>query len=229
MPNLGGMAGDPSELVTEPGGPSRVVDADAIERRSKSVEWTPAVDDPPASRGSATGWRIVAGVGAVALTAVDVLWLVIAIKEFRTTEPGVVRSWREPVQLTADILGVLALLGAIGFLTLFAASGRRWEVFITSDRTARVVAGVLGSLILAGAARWVWVTVELADADSERWWLLKLVVSVAGIAAAVATVTYLLVFAFTDRMWRGWRPVLLTFFLFAAAWTLVVLAERFFF
>lgn len=106
----------------------------------------------------------------------------------------------------------------------------RPEVYVESPRVARIGAALLAVFVAAGTVRWVWAAAALFDpselacagcatADWYRW--TQLVLALAGIAAAAVTVAYLTYFAATERIWRRWRAVAMTFGALAAAWTIL--------
>lgn len=113
----------------------------------------------------------------------------------------------------------------------------RTELYVKSDRVARVSAALLAVFVAVGTVWWALVAYGLfrpadlicadcAPSDLFRWTQLGL--AVAGIPAALVATAYLTYFAATDRMWRHWRSVAVTFGILAGAWTLLVWIHRLF-
>lgn len=113
----------------------------------------------------------------------------------------------------------------------------RTELYVKSDRVVRVSAVLLAVFVAVGTVGWALVAYGLfrpadlicaacAPSDLFRWTQLSL--AVAGIPAALIATAYLAYFAATDRMWRHWRSVAVSFGILAGAWTLLVGIHRLF-
>jgi Co/Zn/Cd efflux system component len=104
-------------------------------------------------------------------------------------------------------------------------------VYVTSDVLARVISGVVAAVLAAGMARWV------IEANHRffvphpirpvQFRVPQLLLAVAGLTAALVQVAYLTYFATTDRIWRRFRGVSITFAVLASAWTAAWLIDRY--
>ncbi len=112
----------------------------------------------------------------------------------------------------------------------------RMELYIKSDRIARITASALVVLIAIGAALWAWRAAALvrvpvivcAECSPPPDWFrgTQLILAVVGTASALLAMAYLVYFAGSGRVWRRWRGVTATFGILAAAWALLVWANR---
>jgi hypothetical protein len=107
----------------------------------------------------------------------------------------------------------------------------RPEVYVESDRVARIITGIAAVLITFGTVRLVFeVQDRFAVPDLLRplWFRLpQLLLGVAAIAISVVEVSYLVMFTITDRIWRRWRGVTILFAIIVSAWTAVWFIDRF--
>ena len=100
------------------------------------------------------------------------------------------------------------------------------ELYIKSPRLARIGAWLLVAFVAVGTIGWASVSRALfrqelvCEGCAPDWYpLAQLLLALAGISAALVTMAYLARFAASDRIWRRWTGVSVTFGVLAASWT----------
>jgi hypothetical protein len=107
----------------------------------------------------------------------------------------------------------------------------RREVYVESDRLARLIMVAVVVIVAAGTVGWIvearkrWSVIDAVRPDWFR--VSQLALAIAGIAVALATIVYLSFYAITGRIWRRWRGLTIIFGALAGLWTGLWLIDRF--
>jgi type IV secretory pathway TrbD component len=105
------------------------------------------------------------------------------------------------------------------------------ELYVESDRLARMIAGLVSALVVVGTVWWIDEAVarfgvpEVVRPDWFRWTQLSL--AVAGVAGTIFWLVHLVRYTVTGLVWRYWRATTFAFVVAATAWTTLWLLDRF--